>query len=214
MSEQDVVRYPVDAEHGGLRAAGCGVLLGTFLVAYAVFNSLMQDASLLALLLALLLAALLSSLVDRWLRPRWPSGRVLEVSTERLSLVNKGQQEVSLDGQSHINVSLWDFVVARNGRVRKGWHVVGLGLEQDDEMLVAYTFMSPEDYDKLPFRGRVVRLLRPKEAEGGDMRSAGVQRRLLIAEQWRTERGAELTLEQFLALWKLLAERFPRWMRS
>lgn len=213
MSEHDVVRYPVDAEHGGLRAAGCGVLIVVFGVGYAVLNSLMHDASLLAALLALLLGAALSSLVDRWLKPRWPSGRLLEVSNERLSLLNKDQTEVSLDAQGHINVSLWDFVVARNGRVRKGWHVVGLGLEQDDELLVTYTFMSPEDFDRLPFKSRVVRLLRPKEAEG-DMRTAGVQRRLLLAEQWRAERGAELTQEQFTALCALLTERFPRWMRS
>ncbi|MCS6835163.1 MAG: hypothetical protein NZ750_03990 [Anaerolineae bacterium] len=214
MSGRDVVRYPVDAEHGGLRAVGCSVLVVALGVGYAILNSLIPDAPLLAFVVALLLAGLLSSLADRWLRPRWPSGRVLEVSDERLSLLNRDRPEVSLDAEGHINVALWDFIVARNGRVRKGWHVVSLGLEQDDELLVAYTFASPEDFDKLPFKSRVVRLLRPKEAEGGDMRSAGVQRRLLVAEQWRSERGAELTLEQFTALYALLAERFPRWMRS
>lgn len=206
-------RFPVDAEHGGIRAAGCLTLLTSMALAFIVLNSLLVDGMVLALLGALVAGALATSLVDRLLRGRWQSGRAIHLSDSAITIRQHEREEIRLNPQQLVNVQLWYFVVSRNGRVKKGWHVVALGLEQDDQLLTVYTFMSPQDFEKIALMKRYVKLIRPKDLEKQtDMRAAGVQRRLLAAEAERGERGAEMNAQDYALFIEQLQGMYPRWM--
>jgi hypothetical protein len=210
---QGVRRFPVDAEHAGIRTAGCLTLIVSMGLSFFVLNSLLIDASIVALLGALVVGAVSTSLIDRLLRGRWQSGREVNLSDEAIVLSKQGQDELRLHPQQLINVQLWYFVVSRNGRVKKGWHVVACALEQDDALMAVYTFMSPQDFEQLHLNKRYVKLIRAKELEKQtDMRVAGIQRRLLVAEAVRGERGAEMSAEQYAMFIEQLQGMYPRWM--
>jgi len=155
------------------------------------------------------------SLVERLLKGNWLSGRELVVETEHIMLRKHDEVERQIDPQQHVNVLAWHFVVQRSRRVRKGWHVVGLSLEQNGDYVPVYTLASPEDFEILNEKQLFTRLERPKRTDDRtktSMRQAGEQRRLLEAEQDRGYNGAELTVEEFKSYLKHLQTNHPSWM--
>ena len=217
--KNDAVRIPVDREHGGIRAVGCAALLIGAVVIYALLETTLLNVPVLSLLLALAGSAGISYVLERYLRGRWPSGRELVVSDDRVALLNKGDTERQVNPQQHVNALAWYFEITKTARVKKGWYVVGFALEQDDAYIPAYTFMSPEDFDATDFSHYFTELeaddKRKKKSErktASGMRRAGLQRRLYEAELERGLIGAEMTREQFVQYLAYLEKRFSGWM--
>ncbi len=206
---------PVDREHTGIRVTGCGVLIAVWALAFITSTTLLNLTPIVALLAALIVAVLVTSLVERLLKGNWLSGRELVVETEHIMLRKHDEVERQIDPQQHVNVLAWHFVVQRSRRVRKGWHVVGLSLEQNGDYVPVYTLASPEDFEILNEKQLFTRLERPKRTDDRtktSMRQAGEQRRLLEAEQDRGYNGAELTVEEFKSYLKHLQTNHPSWM--
>lgn len=200
---------PVDAEHGGKRAAGCASLLVGFIATFTIVVTLIPDGWIIGFIAGLVGAAAAASLTERALRDRWPSGRTLHISPQAIQLRNRDQVEHSINPEEHVNAMPYHFVVKRNGRVRKGWHVVVLALEQDETYVPVYTFASPEEFEALAQRPHFHLLERPKE---DSLKSAGLTRRLYAAESHRSVHGAEIRLQEFTELLDTLQEQFPQWM--
>lgn len=200
---------PVDAEHGGKRAVGCVSLLVGFLLPLAIIVAVMPDGWLIGIIVGFAVAAAAASLTERLLRNRWPSGRALSVDTASIRLLKHQDVEETINAEQHVNAMLYHFVVKRNSRVRKGWHVIVLTLEQDDTYIPVYTFASPEQFEALAQRPLFHLLERPKDES---LKSAGVMRRLYTAETYRSMHGAEVTLDEFTQLLNTLQEQFPHWM--
>jgi hypothetical protein len=93
----------------------------------------------------------------------------------------------------------------------KGWFVVACGLEQENNYLTVYTFMSPEQVNAPAITSRFKMLLPNKEADK-DLRLAGEQRRLRSAEEHRWMHGAEMNAADFETFVAQLEKQFPRWM--
>ena len=114
----------------------------------------------------------------------------------------------------------WNFQVKRSSRIKKGWYVLSVSLEQEGEFIPVYTFASPEDFETFSMADRFTTLIkrdRNKDKEkpaGGSMRRAGEQRRLHEAEYDRGMNGAEVTLEQFIEYLDHLQLNYPSWMIS
>jgi hypothetical protein len=206
---------PVDREHTGIRLVGCGSLVIVWVLAFGVSTVLLRLNPLFGLLLALIAAVLVTMLVERTLKGNWLSGRELFADEAQILLRKRGEIERTINPQQHVNVLSWHFVVDRSRRVRKGWHVVGLSLEQEGEFVPVYTLASPENFEAITKIHPFTKLERPKPTDDktkANLRQAGEQRRLLEAEQDRGYNGAELTVDEFIAYLSHLQTRYPSWM--
>lgn len=206
---------PVDREHNGIRTAGCGIMLLVWALTMAVTVFLLNLTPLFALILALVAAVSVTALAERLMKGRWPSGRELIATEQHIALQKNEQIEREIDLQQPVNLLAWYFVVERSRRVRKGWRVVGLALEQEGTYVPTYTLVSPDDFEILNENQIFTKLEKPKSTDDkqqSSLRQAGEQRRLLAAEQDRGYNGAELTLEEFQAYLAYLQTHHADWM--
>jgi hypothetical protein len=219
--EANGIRFAVDAEHTGIRAVGCLTLVGIGVSLFLLIGTLTMLPDMVIIFASIFIAAVAAYALEKYLKHRWPSGRVLEANGTQIALRNKNEVERSIDPQQQVNVLTWNFQVKRAARVKKGWHVVGLALEQEGEYIPVYTFASPDDFEKLPLSDQFTRLEKPDKKDKKDktksvatMRQAGEQRRLHEAEYDRGMFGAELTLAQFTEYLEFLQKNYPKWMIS
>lgn len=205
--------FPVDPEHAGLRITVVIIFFVTAFVIYALTSVIMpvQGINIIGVAAAVIGASLLTQVIDRLFKERWPSGRQLKINGAQIQLVLKDRIQRQIDGDQHVNVLLWRFEVNKRTRIPKGWFMVAIALMQDDVYLPVYTFVSPEDYEKLPYNKQYVKLSGRKE-ETQDLRLAGQQRRLHIAEDARWMDGAEMTQADYERYIASLREQFPAWM--
>jgi hypothetical protein len=211
---------PLDAEHTGIRTVGCFAFLVFVPVSYILFSLLVTDIPVLAGVISVPVGVGISYLIEQMLRKRWPSGRTLHASPTSLTMLRNAQVQAAVDPAQTANLLTWHFTVPRNGRVKKGWKVIALAVEQDENIIPLYTFASPADFENMPFSERFIKLERKKESDdkvarsASSMRIAGQQRRLYEAEQHRGMTGGELTFEQFKQFLQYLHENYPEWLNS
>lgn len=211
-------RIPVDVEHLGIRImvpllAGAALLL-TFVLGPVVLDIFgLQDTLLSGLVLpvAIALAVAVAYGSDRFLKQRWPSGREILVNDEALVLRDKKQPEQVIAWNGRVNLLTWRFVVARRGRIPKGYYCLAFQLIQDEDLVTVYTFCDPKHFEDIEDHERFTPLASRKTLKDDtlSLRAAGQQRRLLQAEDERWQHGAELTLEDFRTLWALVCEHQP-----
>jgi hypothetical protein len=209
------MEFPVDAEHSGIRAAGCGAFTVLLVVGFVLGNILIANGAVFGLILGLATAAVGAQLLDRYLKQNWPSGRKLVITPERVLLSRHDKVERQINPQQQVNPLFWCFPVKRGGRVKKGWFVVALSLAQDETFVPMYSFFPPDAIDNLPLAERFEQLQRPSKVNTGserEMKLAGKQRRLYEAEQDRGWDGAELTQAQFQQMITHLQRHYPQWM--
>jgi hypothetical protein len=221
-SPSNVLMFPVDAEHAGIRSVGCLAMVALGFGLFFLGGTFTNLPAMVIIIASIISASAFSYGLEKYLKARWPSGRVLEVHDTAIAIRNKRAIERSIDPQQQINVLTWNFKVKRSSRVKKGWHVVGFSLEQEGDYIPVYTFASPADFEKLPLSKHFTRL---EKADAGKdkkekaksvvtMRQAGEQRRLHEAEYDRGLFGAELTLAQFTEYLEFLQKNYPKWMIS
>lgn len=215
---QPSLSVPVDPEHSGIRTVGCLSFIFASVAAFLLYSVILTDAGLLNLMLALLTAGLVAFMADAWMKRHWPSGRHLLVDNANIQVNQYDKVEMRVDPQRQVNVLPWRFTVKRNGRVKKGWYVVALGLEQDEMLLPVYTFAPPERFEQLPLASHFTTLQKEDQKEvsvtgsARELKAAGQQRRLHDAEKARGLLGAEVTIDQFEAYLHVLQKQFPHWM--
>ena len=218
-SRQDVLTnesaFPLDPEHGALRTA---MLLGfvlIWIVAFLLGGALLSGdgTTIIALVAGFIVAALGAQRLERWLKPRWPSGRRVAIEDGRIRLLRRDKEQESLDVAQSINVLTWCFRISRRARVQKGWYMVACALEQDERYIPVYAFLSPEDFERLQAQGHFTLLQsRKQRKQDGDLRLAGAQKRLHSAEQVRWLLGGEMSADDFSGYLRHLQQRFPEWM--
>ena len=218
ITTQPSLSLPVDPEHSGIRTVGCLSFLLVTGAAFFLYSIILSDAALLNGMLALLTGAFVAYMADSWMKRHWPSGRKLLVDEATIQVNQYDKIEISVDPQQQVNVLPWRFTVKRNGRVKKGWYVIALGLEQDEMLLPIYTFAPPERFEQLPLASHFTALQKDDKKEASvtgsvrELKAAGQQRRLHDAEMARGLLGAELTIDQFETYLHTLQKQFPHWM--
>lgn len=211
----ETVIYGVDAEHAGIRTAlllaFLGGAVGGYLLGAALFSG--GNFSILAIAGALIGAYAASNITERLLVGRWPSGRAVEIDAHSIRIVRKGKIEHVISGETEASGLLWRFEIHKKARVPQGWLMLACALEQESRWLVVYTFMSPQQYEKLEDGARYTRLLSQKDKSvDKDLRLAGQQRRLHAAESYRWAEGAEMKADDFLACVAKLRAQFRLWV--
>jgi hypothetical protein len=212
-----VLYLPVDAEHAGIRTAGCATFFVGSAVIFVFVSFLMPQAVGIAALAGLLGGAFCAYGLDRQLRGRWTSGRALAADPAQIAVIRKNEPEFSIDPRKQVNVIAYRFEVPRNGRVKKGWFVLALVLEQDEALVPVYTFASPDQFEKLKLAKQFDVLQRPDRLKSNansaqEMKLAGKMRRMHDAEKVRGLEGAEVTFEQFEQYIQFLQDSYPAWM--
>ncbi len=211
--------YPVDPEHGKLRAAVFGsffvVAIGVAVVVSAMFSG--GTIGLLGVVLGLIAGYAASALAERVLKGRWHSARALELTTDGVRMLQRGQTAQRITHAAAVTPLRWKFVISKRARVPKGWWMYALSLATTDEQITVYTFLSPQQNESFARSGQFTRLLSRKEREkaaGGappSLRQAGEERRLREAEEHRWLQGGELTSADFTDFLNRLDGQFQEW---
>lgn len=211
----DVFSVPVDPEHGGLRIAVVGVFLISAVILYMLTTWLipqMSGINIIAAGVALAGATIMTQVIDRLFKQRWPSGRALRIVDDRIQLVLRDNIQREIDGGQHVNVLMWRFTISKRTRIPKGWYMVAIALHQDDVYLPVYTFVSPTEFEMMPYNKQISALQPRKKTEMQDLKLAGQQRRLHTAEDARWSEGAEMSQADFRRYIDRLKQQFPEWM--
>jgi hypothetical protein len=212
---------PVDKEHGALRLSVVGIFVAVWAVTFAIANALISSEgfNIIALIIAFVVSGLTARASEQALQKRWPSGRAVEFTPQDIRITIKGSVQQTINAQEPFSILMWRFQTKRRSRVPKGWFVIACALEQDDNYLSVYTFASPNDAEGLQQRFKFTTLASEKEASAKDVRHdslryAGEQRRLRLAESFRWNSGAEMSLPDFEQFLDHLNGQFSQWMPS
>ncbi|MFZ4813979.1 MAG: hypothetical protein ACOYL5_05545 [Phototrophicaceae bacterium] len=203
--------FSVDAEHDSLRLVVvlAFIISGIAGFAYLSFTFQAGGINILAIFGSLIIAAGVSSTLERALKKRWPSGKVIEIEPTRIALLHQGQVKDQVQKTEASRLMLWRFTVSRRTRVPKGWFMVATAVEQDDPHLAVYTLMSPQMYETFDIDNRFKVLEKPNAGvEADELRLAGEQRRLMRAESLRWHDGVEMTADDFMIYFGLLDKVF------
>lgn len=208
----------VDVEHLGIRLLipimaliGFG---GGFVLGRIISTALEESVGTLcfSLVFAFVGMGVMLQIGEQLIKPRWSSGRHLEVSTRSLKLRDRRRGKdntTTIQWQSDVTSTayFWEVETGKS-RVRKGWYCVAVQLRQDEEEVVLYTFMSPDDAQGVPhFNDWFFRLLPRKsreELQQIDPREAARQERYRKIESFRFFDGAEVQPEDFQELMTLI----------
>ena len=209
-------RLPVDVGHLRIRmVVPLLAVIGFFLVLWLVPVLLsvlnLQDTMVTTLVLPLAVGGAVGAayLGDRLLKRRWSSGREILLDDMYLVLRDRKVGEKVVAWSGRVNLLTWRFVVARRGRIPKGFHCLAMQITQDDEQVTIYTFCDPKKLELIEEDDRFTPLASRSVVKDDrlNLRVAGHQRRLLQAEDDRWRTGAELVLEDFLTLWNHVREQ-------
>jgi len=214
-----ILKIPLDPIHGGLRIAVFGSFVGAGIAGFIAGIYLIPNLAILAFVIAGASAAGTSMSVENLLKDRWQSGRELVADAERIALTKNSKIESVIDPTQQVNVLLWRFEVKKEGpRAKKGWQVLGMGFEQDDNYVVVYTAASVDDFENMPLSNRFTKLEKEKKdkkknlSSASTMRRAGEQKRLYEGEVVRQLVGGDMLFEQFIETIEFMQTQYPHWM--
>jgi len=215
--------YRVDSNHLGVRLSVLLALVAGFAGGVVGTPALLRLVGLQGPFVALLTVAgaLGAAFGASWLAEAvlphiWPSGRRLEVEGDRLILRGPRGEHVELDLSRPLDVWSWCFVISdRRAWVSRGWYCVALRLAQDGRVILPYTFASPSAAEKLPAWDAFEELISERAfARPGQehlVQFYNQQEHLRAAEGERWRNGAEVRLQDFAELVRLLASRLDNW---
>lgn len=215
--------YRVDRNHLGVRMGVLVALLAGFAAGILLLPMLLRlvglqgwPVSLLTIAGALGSAFGLSWIAENVLGSIWPSGRRLEVGSDRIALSGPEDEAVDIDLSQPVDVWSWCFTISdRRAWVPRGWYCAALRLAQQGKTITPYTFVKPSDAVRLPAWSAFDELISVKLAsQPGQEHLAQFldqQEHLRAAEGERWRNGAEMQPQDFAALIRLLQEKAEGW---
>ncbi|MBE2199305.1 MAG: hypothetical protein IAE79_11895 [Anaerolinea sp.] len=226
--------YPLvlhaDQEHARLRAVVTALILASMWLGYTLLYAIFQWDALTHLAdyavflsciggVPLGLAAVWG--IEKLLKRVWHSGRSVTLQTDAILVQLSEAEALRLEMAARVDVLTWYFRLnsyARGGserRVAANWYCLAAQLQQDEQRVLVYTFMSPRHVDDVT----QVREFHFHEIQPKDVytRQSGLIRapvrpeipvevlrekdgRFWLAEQRRWQDGLELTTQDFITL--------------
>ena len=195
--------------------------IGVWIVGFFLFSVLIPNDgfSLIAVLLGFAVAYGITALLERYLKTRWPSGRVVQIDKDGVKVLKKSTLQQEMLSEDPVNTHFWTFKISKRARVPKGWSMLACALEYENEYLTVYTFMSPNQLSTLETAEQFKKLIAKRKGKSQedareDLRIAGEQRRLRDAENHRWMFGAEMTPSDFISYITRIKTQFPEWMTA
>lgn len=210
---------PVDREHSAMRLTIVITFIALWVISFIIASTVIpnEGISLLAVLIGFGVAYGVTALLERILKTRWPSGRVVRVDHAGVKLLKNTELQQEMLSEDPVGSRLWSFKITKRARVPKGWSMLACALEYENQFLTVYTFMSPSEVESFDRDERFKKLIAKRKGTSDadareDLRVAGEQRRLRDAENHRWMFGAEMLPADFIAYVNQLKTRFPEWM--
>lgn len=193
------ITISVDREHGGLRLAIAVIFIFLVIVSFIVLNLLIpaNTLNLLALIGALVIGGVITNIFEQQLKQRWPSGKTLILSESEIALQKIAHTRFTAANTEKATTHRWAFQIQKRTRVPKGWYMVAVAIEKDDDTLAIYTLLPPEAYHTLNEDESFIVLSKSADIPTDDMRLAGKQKRLQEMEAIRWQMGVEASPEDF-----------------
>jgi hypothetical protein len=216
MEQTETTILPVDPYPAAVRLfAALGFIVGIvggYVITAAYIGS--GFCSPIGVIVGVVTGGIATIATERIARQLIPSKRFMHISDDKIAFVFNGKENRSIDPQSHVNATLWYFIIKRRSRVPKGWYMIAYALEQDDIFIPAFTLMSPETFEEFQYKDAFMQLKgsRKDYRDSEDLRLAGKQRQLLIVETARSIDGVEMFNPEFEQSLTTLKARFPGWM--
>ncbi len=215
-------RIAVDTEHFAVRFLVPVLTIGLTLLAHLILLSVLSralDGSLspecIVLPVDLIVLVTVGYGSERLLKRLAPSRRHALLDDGGVALVDERHKPAEtrhIQWAQNFSVQAWRFTVKRRTRVPKGWLCLAAQLLQDETDIIFYTFMSPEDAEKMAGYQNFTRLRPRKETQSNtDLSAAAQQRRLLKLEDERWNNGAEIKPDDFRAVVHGLSDHAPGW---
>lgn len=156
-SSNSPIVFHADAEHTGLRVTvvillGVAVIILYFLInaAWSAMVPTLPDFSfIITCTSSIALGLVVIWGVEKGLKQVWHSGRSLILDESGISVQDEGI-EYQLSWQGHLNLLYWQFLLdgykrgGRERRVPKRWHCLALQVQEGENRVIVYTFMSPK----------------------------------------------------------------------
>jgi len=209
---------PVDREHSAMRLTIIVIFISTWIIGFFIASAIIpnEGVSLLAVIIGFFVAYGASALLERFLKTRWPSGRVVQIDSGGVKLLKKGVLQQEMLSEDPVENRLWFFTINKRARVPKGWSMLACALEYESQYLTIYTFMSPAQMETFPAASQFKKLIAPRKGKCDDdaredLRIAGEQRRLRDAENHRWMFGAEMLPDDFINYMTRIKTQFPEW---
>lgn len=216
---EDRLVIPVDSEHSAIRLTIVFVFIVVWIVSFFVVSTIIANdgISLLAVLAGFPIAYGVTALLERFLKRRWPSGRVVQIDRTGVKTIQRSTVQTEILSEDPATTLFWTFKISRRARVPKGWSMLACSLQYENNFLTVYTFMSPSQVESLDSAAQFKKLAatrRSSRMSSGPLplRVAGEQRRLRDAETHRWMYGAEMAPSDFIAYLSRLKTQFPEWM--
>jgi hypothetical protein len=210
---------PVDNEHGAIRLTVIFVFIAVWVISVIVVSALISadGLGLLPILLGFPIAYGVTALLERFLKQHWPSGRVVQLDSDGVRLIRRGQLQEQILSEDPATATLWTFKISKRARVPKGWSMLACAIQFENASLTIYTFMSPRQVEAFSMASHFKKLIAQRKGKSKDdmredLRLAGEQRRLRDAENYRWMFGAEMTPPDFITYLNRLNTEFSEWM--
>jgi hypothetical protein len=220
-SAPDVRQITIDAEHSAVRwltlLLTAGLIALVTLAAATLAPRVAGGTSLACIVLPLDVVALVAGglAIESTLKRLLPSRRSALLSSDALEIRDERRKPpriTRIAWDKTVNVKSWRFTIPHRSRVQKGWYCMALDLVQDEDEVILYTFMPPQEAESVAGYARFVRLRPRQEIRSGiDLNTVTEQRRLLRLEDARWDDGAEISREDFKALLESLRQHVPDW---
>ena len=153
-----------------MRLAIVLTFIAVWIVGFIIFSYVIPNEgfSLLAVLLGFALAYGVTALLERYLKTRWPSGRVVQVDKDGVKILYKSKQQHEMLSEDPVNTHFWTFKISKRARVPKGWSMLACALEYENEYLTVYTFMSPNQLSTLESADDFKKLIAKRKGKSQD----------------------------------------------
>ncbi|NCF65029.1 MAG: hypothetical protein GWP61_03590 [Chloroflexi bacterium] len=239
-----------DAEHGGLRFVVFALLLFSLVLSFLLIQLLLnllaggsrlqEFSTVISCAGAIPLALGISWVMELVLKREWHSGKMLTLDDSELRFTqekrSKNQSENSarhlvFDWAEHLNITRWYFELrgypraGRERRVSKRWLCLACQLQQDDDRLIVYGYIPPNqaaawtENQQLSEPFYHISLAKLYEQAGKKGRSAATRPTIpssmltsadglfWIAEQRRWREGVEVAQQDFEIFMKYVEQK-------
>jgi hypothetical protein len=228
--------YPIvlhaDREHRGVRFGVVSILFVAFWLSYFVVSLILRQLfpSLPSVIVlscagAIPLSLLVTAVGEALLKRHWHSGRLLRLEEDRIVLRRPAYDDISLDRSNGIHQLRWLLPLsgyARGGRERRisnKWFCLAVQMQDEDERIVVFTYVSPRRKEEILKRHELLeldpgqvydtsfsaRFRAPSRPEISPEVIAGKRGQYWLAERERWRAGVELEPDDFEVLLQYLA---------